>query len=165
MSDKVRKRGVKRRDAESIAKLIRKSINKAVRKGLLPSDLEVSVRFYYESWGQTVDLTWSAPKTVLFTIDCGCKKYYYKDGHIVSESCSKSDRVYLKHNETYTQIEEELRSVMDSYNNDDSRYEVYNEDKIFYGEVEFDSWQKITPVNLEYPSELAELIIGLKTVD
>lgn len=74
MSVKGRKRGVKRRDAESIAKLIRKNIKKAVRKGILPSDLLVSVNYCYESWGQTVDLTWSAPQTTLFTIDCGCKK-------------------------------------------------------------------------------------------
>jgi hypothetical protein len=161
MSNKERMRGVKRRDAESIAKLIRKSIKKAVKKGLLPSDLEVSVKYYYESWGQSIELTWSAPKTTLFTIDCGCKKNYYKRGHVISDSCRKSDSFYLKQNATYTEIEEELRSVMDSYNNDDSRYEVYNEDKIFYGQVEFDSWQKITPVNLKYPSVLAELIIGL----
>lgn len=57
MSNKERMRGVKRRDAESIAKLIRKSIKKAVKKGFLPSDLEVSVKYYYESWGQSIELT------------------------------------------------------------------------------------------------------------
>ena len=150
------------RDAVSIAKLIRKDIKDAVKAGSLPADLKVSVRSSYYSGGQSIDVTWHAPNTTIYSIECTCRGLY--NGHEVSDTCYDRDGRYvgLTFTKTGEEIEETLRSIMNAYNYDNSDAQIDYFERLFYGHVQFDRWGKgPTPANLDYPLGLAELIIAL----
>lgn len=151
------------RPSVEIAKDIRRDIKAAVRNGSLPSDLKVSVRSRYYAGGQSIDIAWSATRG---THELWCSRHQARwIGWCENTDC---DGTYL-HVGLSTlgrDIEDNLRSIADAYNYDNSDPMVDYFDTLFYCHPQWNWGVRVKASNLVgLDPKVAETFATLHLID